>query len=417
MPWQEQSQMSLRHEFVTLASADGANIRALCRHFAISPTTGYKWLERYRTDGIDGLKDRSRRPHTSPNQTDPTIEAAVVALRDANPAWGARKLGTVLARQDSPEHPPPASPPSSPPSLPPAPPASSATALPRPLPSPSTITRILHRHDRIDPAESVTHTAWQRFEHAQSNDLWQMDFKGHVAMGACRCHPLAILDDHSRFLVGLFACANEQELTVKTHLTTLFRRYGLPRQLLTDNGAPWGVPQAPARLTTLGAWLVRLGIVPSHGRIRHPQTQGKVERFNRTFKAEVCQPHRFDDLLASQAGFDRWRETYNLVRPHEALALDVPASRYQPSPRPFPEELPPIEYGPDDIVRTVHGSGQVRYRNQDWYVGQALLRQPVALRATLQDGVLDVVYCHLTIRQIDLRQPALDALDAAEPSS
>ena len=391
MPWQEQSQMSLRHEFVILADTDGANIRALCRHYGISPTTGYTWLARYRAEGVAGLADRSRRPHTSPNQTDPAIEAEVVALRDAHPAWGSRKLGTVLARQDRPEPQPSASP---------------------PTPTPSTITRILHRHGRIDPAEAGKHTAWQRFEHEQPNCLWQMDFKGHVAMGARRCHPLAILDDHSRFLVGLFACANEQEVTVKGHLTSLFRRYGLPRHVLTDNGAPWGVPQAPERLTTLGVWLLRLGIEPWHGRIRHPQTQGKVERFNRTFKAELCQPNRFDDLVASQAGFDAWRDTYNLIRPHAALALAVPASRYQPSPRPFPEVLPPIEYGPDDLVRMVHGSGQVRYRNRDWYVGQALLRQPVALRPTTEDGVLDVVYCHVTIRQLDLRLPPADAVDS-----
>jgi transposase InsO family protein len=395
MPWQEQSQMSLRQEFVSLAEAEGANIRALCRRFGISPTTGYKWLGRYRADGLAGLTDRSRRPHTSPAQTDPAMEARVVALRDAHPAWGSRKLGTVLTRQDRPE--PEPSNPSEPSST---------------IPSPSTITRILHRHDRIDPAEAAKHTAWQRFEHEAPNDLWQMDFKGHVAMGVGRCHPLAIVDDHSRFLIGLFACDNEQDDTVHGHLTRVFRRYGLPRHLLTDNGSPWGVPQAPARLTTLGAWLVRLGVDPWHGRIRHPQTQGKVERFNRTFKAECCQPHRFDDLSASQAGFDAWRDTYNLVRPHAALALAVPASRYQPSPRTFPEVLPPIEYGPDDLVRMVHGSGQVRYRNRDWYVGQALLRQPVALRPTTEDGVLDVVYCHVTIRQLDLRQSPAEAVDS-----
>ena len=390
MPWQEQSQMSLRHEFVTLAAADGANLRELCRRFGISPTTGYKWLARYRAEGLAGLADCSRRPHTSPTQTAPAMEARIVALRDAHPAWGARKLGTVLARQDR----------------------AQATSPTGPLPSASTITRILHRRDRIDPAESVKHRAWQRFEHAQPNDLWQMDFKGHLAMAAGRCHPLAIVDDHSRFLVGLFACANEQDDTVQAQLTRVFRRYGLPCRLLTDNGSPWGVPQAPERLTTLGVWLVRLGVEPWHGRIRHPQTQGKVERFNRSFKAEVCRPHQCDDLGACQAGYDAWRDTYNLLRPHEALGMAVPASRYQPSPRPFPEVLPPIEYGPDDIVRKVHGSGQVRYGNRDWYVGQALLRQPVALRPSAEDGVLDVIYCQLTIRQIDLRQPPGAALDS-----
>ena len=397
MPWQEQSQMSLRHEFVSLADADDANIRSLCRRFGISPTTGYKWLARYRADGVEGLTDRSRQPYTSPMQTHPAMEARVVALRDAHPAWGSRKLQRVL--RDGRDRPVAAV-------------TQQAADPPLGVPSASTITRILHRHDRIDPAEAVKHTAWQRFEHEQPNQLWQMDFKGHLAMGDGRCHPLLILDDHSRFLLGLFACANEQDVTVRTHLTAVFRRYGLPRSLLTDNGSPWGVPQATDRLTMLGAWLLRLGVEPWHGRIRHPQTQGKVERVNRSFKAEVGWSYQFADLPASQAGFDAWRDTYNLIRPHEALDLAVPASRYQPSPRPFPEVLPPIEYGPDDIVRKVHGAGQISYRNHAWYVSQALVRQPVALRATAEDGVLDVIYCQVTIRQIDLRPSPADAVDS-----
>lgn len=382
MPWQEQTSMSLRHEFVALATQDGANVRQVCRRFGISPTTGYTWITRYTQTGVAGLADRSRRPTSSPRQTSAALEQAVLALRQTQPSWGGRKLRQRLLDLGHVA-----------------------------VPSASTITAILRRHGHLNLDETARHTAWQRFEHAQPNDLWQMDFKGHVALARGRCHPLTVLDDHSRFLLGLFACGNEQESTVRAQLTELLRRYGLPRAILTDNGPPWGVPQAPERLSTLGAWLIRLGIEPWHGRVRHPQTQGKIERLHRTLKAERLQPSQpYLDLASCQTAISAWREVYNLQRPHAALDLAVPASRYQPSPRTFPETLPPIEYGPDDVVRMVHSNGQITYRNQLVYVSQALVRQPVALRPTAVDGLLDIIYCHVTICQLTLHASAPTAL-------
>jgi hypothetical protein len=236
-----------------------------------------------------------------------------------------------------------------------------------------------------------------------------------MPLGTGRVHPLPILDDHSRFLVGLFACGDEQLGTVKAHLTHCFRQYGLPWAILADNGSPWGVPHVPARLSSLEVWLLRLGVELWHGRIRHPQTQGKVERFHRTLAAERLQPYAYPDLASCQAAFDGWRDVYNLERPHAALDLAVPASRYQSSTRRFPETLPVIAYGPDDTIRTVHGAGQIRYGGTTYFVSQALLGESVAVRPTTEDGVLDVVFTHMTIRQIDLRAPMTtlprDALD------
>jgi len=167
------------------------------------------------------------------------------------------------------------------------------------VPRPSTISEILRRHGRLQPATSQPHR-WRRFEHAAPNQLWQMDFKGHVPLGqgAGRLHPLTVLDDHSRFAIGLEACANERGATVQQRLIELFRRYGLPDRMLTDNGGPWGVSSqnphtytslTPHTYTSLTAWLLRLGIRISHGRACHPQTQGKDERFHRTLKAELLQ--------------------------------------------------------------------------------------------------------------------------------
>ena len=257
MPFREVSAVELREEFVRLAGQAGANVRELCRRYGISPTTGYKWLARHASGGGEGLADRSRRPHTSPGQTAAAIEARIVALRDRHPAWGARKLRRRLQDLGI-----------------------------EGLPGISTVNTILSRHGRLDPAASAKHKAFIRFEKAAPNELWQMDFKGHFALRQGRCHPLTVVDDHSRFAIGLQACADEQWTTVQAALTALFRRYGLPWRMLADNGAPWG-DDADTPHTRLTVWLLRLDVPLSHGRPYHPQTQGKAERFHRSLVEEV----------------------------------------------------------------------------------------------------------------------------------
>jgi len=375
MPWQEVSTVSLRHEFVMLANAAGANIRELCRRFHISPTTAYKWQQRYGAQGLDGLHDRSRQPHHSPGQTPARMEQAVLAVREAHPAWGGRKIHARLRVLGH-----------------------------RAVPSPSTITMILRRQGRLELGEPASHQAWQRFEHETPNSLWQMDFKGHVALERGRCHPLTVLDDHSRFAVGLEACPNERGETVQVCLIAIFRRYGLPARMLMDNGAPWGSDQTHPH-TPLTAWLIRLGIQVSHARPYHPQTQGKDERFHRTLMAEVLRYQVFRDVAHCQTHLHRWRDVYNLQRPHQALQMAVPASRYQPSPRPYPDVLSPIEYGPEDIVRKVQAEGLISYQNRTFRLSKAFRALPVALRPTSEDGILDVFFCHQKVARVDLHQP------------
>ncbi len=375
MPWEEVSTMSLRKEFVMLALQDGANRRELCLRFGISPKTGYKWLNRYMSEGPAALADRSRRPKRSPNATEPALERAVVELRQAHPAWGGRKLQRRLSRLGH-----------------------------RALPSPSTITAILHRHGLIEPEASQKAQPFVRFEHEAANQLWQMDFKGHFAMTTGRCHPLTVLDDHSRFNLTLHACPDEQGVTVQGVLTQTFRRYGLPERMLMDNGAPWG-SDANHPLTPLTVWLIRLGVGVSHSRPYHPQTQGKDERFHRTLNVELLSRHRFEDLAACQRRFDRWRDCYNLERPHESLSMDVPAQHYQPSQQIFPETLPAIEYGPAEAVRRVQAKGEVCFKGYVFRISKALRGYPVAVRPTPEDGVFTVHFCHTQVAEIDLRNP------------
>jgi transposase InsO family protein len=372
MPWLEVSVMELRVEFVTLARQEGANIAALCRRYGISRKTGYKWLARAAGDTPD-LGDRPRRPRRSPRRTPPAMERAVLAVRSEHPCWGGRKIARRLADLGEAK-----------------------------VPAPSTVTAIMRRHG-VALGQAGTAGPFQRFERSRPNELWQMDFKGHFALATGRCHPLTVLDDHSRFNLCLAACCDEQGPTVQGHLRAAFRRYGLPQWIITDNGAPWGNgPDTP--YTPLGVWLMRLGIGLSHSRPYHPQTLGKDERFHRTLKAELLGGPPFDDLQGCQQAFDRWRLVYNCQRPHQALAMAVPAARYQPSPRPFPETLPPIEYAPEHHVRRVQQQGWISFKGTDFKLPKAFAGYPVALLPTTVNGIWNVIFASQCIASIDMRR-------------
>jgi transposase InsO family protein len=376
MPWMERDTMSLRREFVELASHPSASIAALARRFGISRKTAYKWLDRANQDAFAGLANLSRRPKRTPTRTDAEMEQKVVALRREF-HWGGRKLHAYLRNRDI-----------------------------RQIPAPSTITHILHRHGMIAPEQSAKRQHYRAFAREYPNALWQMDFKGHFGLNKGRCHPLTVLDDHSRFALGLQACGDEQRGTVQARLVDLFRRYGLPEAILCDNGPPWGY-EAGHRHTRLTAWWMRLGIRPLHGKPYHPQTQGKDERFHRTLDEELLQHKPLTNLQACQAHFDRWRQIYNHDRPHEALNMQVPASRYRISPREYPEVLAPIEYSTGD-VRKVDPNGTIRFKSRRYSVGKAFIGLPVATRETLTDGSYDVYFCSFIVRQINLSQTADD---------
>lgn len=375
MPWNTKDAMSLREEFVLLAQQEGANRRELCRRFGISPQTAYKWLARHEQQGRAGLVDRSKRPKTSPCLTPIGLESLVVELRLSHPYWGGRKLSRRL--QD----------------------------LGYPALAPSTVTNILHRHGLIDPLASQAATPWKRFEHAAPNDLWQMDFKGHFQTTEGPCHPLTVLDDHSRFNLGLHACACQRHDTVQDNLIQIFERYGLPVRINTDNGAPWGAPSQPGQLTELAIWLIRLGIRLSFSRPYHPQTNGKDERFHRSLKAEVLNGRSFHSLRQAQDAFDRWREIYNHQRPHEALGMATPATRYRVSPWAYPSQLSAVEYGPDDTVVTAKALGMIRFGGRSYKLSSSLRGQQVAIRPDSDtDGVYGVYFLHHRLMQIDLRE-------------
>jgi transposase InsO family protein len=358
-----------RAAFVAAAGVEGANVRAACRAFGISPTTGYKWLARA---AVGDIEERSRRPHGSPGATAADVEEAVLAVRGEHPTWGGRKIHHALR-------------------------LSGVGA-----PQPSTITGILHRHGLITAEASQQRRPYRRFEKASANELWQMDFKGHFALtSGVRCHPLTVVDDHSRYGVVLAACADERRSSVVAALISAFRRYGLPDRMLMDNGPPWGTDHEH-RHTKLTAWLMRLGIEPIHGRPFHPQTQGKNERFNGTLKREVIAGAAFADLAAVQRRFDAWLEVYNRQRPHQAIGDVPPAQRYREAARRFPERLEPIVYDSDCVVRRVGEGGYISLKNRRLFVSFAFEGHPVGLRPADRDGVLEVWFCRYRVGTLDL---------------
>ena len=372
MPWREVSIMESRREFVMFASREGANISELCRRYGISRTTGYKWLRRAAA-GEEDFADRSRRPRRSPLRTPPEVERRILEVRRRHPAWGARKIRTWLQRQGV------------------------------AVPSASTVHAILQRHGCISP--QAAGMSPKRFEQPAPNLLWQMDFKGCTRLGdGSWLHPLCVLDDHSRFCVLLQACARENHDTVRPLLEKALRRYGLPLAIYVDNGAPWGAPRG-APWTRLTVWLLKLGIRVIHGRPRHPQGRGKIERFHRSLKSEALNTPVPRDLAEAHRRLRRWRILYNEQRPHEALGMRTPADVYQPSPRPFPDRLPDVGYDEGEIVRRVDPTkGYVTFRGRLWPVPKAFSGEPVAIRPTTTDGRFNVCFGAVTIATIDLNE-------------
>jgi transposase InsO family protein len=382
MVWMEKSTVSLRQEFVHLARQDGANVRALCRQFGISPKTGYKWLNRFdaAAGSVLALHDRSRRPLNSPARSGDAVEQAVLALRREHPAWGGRKIAQRLSDLGQAEL------------------------------APSTVTHILHRHGLISPAASNAAQPWQRFEHDTPNSLWQIDFKGHFPTLAGRCHALTLLDDHSRFNLRLHALTRTDTPAVREQLIHVFERYGLPLRINADNGSPWGTPKDSGQsLSELAVWLIRQGVRMSFSAPHHPQTNGKLERFHRTLDVEVLAGRHFTDLQAVQNAFDAWRPSYNCERPHEALGLGTPVQRYRSSAVAYSAVQRPIEYPDTDRVVTVGWNGFLQFQGRRLHVSSALKGLPIGIRPNPAcDGLHDVYFCHQRFTQFDLREQPVD---------
>ena len=349
MAWKAQDVLSQRITFVAQALVT-EKFSELCQKFGISRQTGYLWLRRFRQgDSYAELQDRPRRAKRIWNRTSPEITALVVDLRLQH-SWAGRKIQKVLER-DYQIH-----------------------------ISARTVDRILDREHCIK-TEDRRNQAKARFQREQPNQLWQMDFKGQYRMdNGIWCYPLSILDDHSRYLLGLHALEGTGTSGVEQRLIETFRRYGIPDQMLMDHGTPWWNVNNEPGLTKISVLLMKQGIDIIHSGIGHPQTQGKVERFHRTLKAELkCQPLP-ETFSAWQPRLDEFREVYNGVRPHEAIGMDVPAQRYRVSPRKYVEKPPVWNYPAPYEPIQLNSQGSFRFTGQACFVSKALADEVVGVR-------------------------------------
>jgi transposase InsO family protein len=337
MAWKTMDVHEQRVRFVIEATQKRSSLGALCAAYEISRPTGYLWLQRYREQGVEGIAERSRKPHHSPRRTACDVERQVIELRLRYPDWGARKLQVLLAR--------------------------GGVQIPR-----NTIHRILRRHDLIGTQERGT-AAVQRFERSQPNELWQMDFKGPKGwpqpMG-----PLSVLDDHSRYLIALAATGGTHAQPVQQQLEEAFQRCGVPDAMLMDHGTPWWSTHAQFGRTQLSLWLMRQGIRLYWSGVRHPQTQGKVERFHGSLQRAwerrgVPQQNR-------QAWLDAYRWEHNHVRPHEALGMRTPATLWKPSVHRYDPHPPRWEYPTGAWVLKVDCQGKLDIQGKKWRINRSL---------------------------------------------
>lgn len=355
MPWQEQSAMDQRLRFVLACVSGEETMTELCAAYGISRRVGYKWLNRYRAEGVWGLGERSHAPLRHGRSTAPELVEKLVELRRARPSWGARKLVAKLSvlhpQLDWPSH--------------------------------STAYEILKRAGLVT-ARRVRRRAPPRpgglTLPERPNHVWAIDHKGWFRLGdGGRCEPVTLEDSYSRFLLALSTGEGTSAAQTRPVLERAFHDYGLPEVIRSDNGAPFAATGVTG-LTKLSAWWIKLGVHPERIKPGRPQENGRLERFHATLEEAIkpASPNR----AAQQRRFDAFRRDYNEERPHQALGQIPPASFYTPSPRPVPARLPEPDYPAGRPIRRVHTGGEIRWRGRTPFLSGALVGEPVALEET-----------------------------------
>jgi transposase InsO family protein len=369
--------MTERAHFVALHEEGLYSMTELCERFHISRRIGYKWLRRYREEGLAGLANRSRAPHTCPHKTRPEVEAALVRERERHPHWSAKKLLPYL-RQRHPE---------------------------LELPAPSTGGEILKRHGLIDAQRrrrKPVHPGSSPLLTTTPHQVWTADFKGEFRLGNGEwCYPLTVSEAHTRYLLACHALPATTQAGAAPIFAQLFAEHGLPEAIRTDNGSPFA-STALCGLSRLSVEWIRLGI--QHQRITpgQPQQNGRHERMHRTLKAETARPPAAN-LARQQERFDTFREQFNHERPHEALGQTTPASGFAPSPHVLPTQLPVPEYPGHFELRQVKSGGEIRFRQRFLFLSEVLRGEQVGLEE-VEDGIWSVYFYQLLLGRFDERE-------------
>lgn len=372
--------MDQRILFIADYLRESYNFSELCRRYGISRKTGYKWVKRYATDALDGLADRERRPHRSPQQVPYAIRQAVLSLRrHGTLVLGPKKIRALLA-QRFPDTPPP---------------------------SKTTIYNILKAARLVEPRKRRIRVPGMPSPLPpadEPNAVWSADFKGQFLLGNRQwCYPLTVMDQDSRYLIGCQGLKTTAVTSARNSFERWFREYGLPTRIRTDNGVPFAT-RAAGGLSALAIWWIRLGIAPERIAPGKPQQNGRHERMHRTLKKAVTKPAA-SSFRRQQQRFDDFREDYNDHRPHESLGQVTPASRYRSSTRPYPERLPEIEYPGHYLPRRVGSAGVIYIANYQAYLSHLLVGETVALEQ-MDEDVWDVYFGPVRLGRLDTARPS-----------
>jgi putative transposase len=378
MPWKETTPMEERARFVEDFESALYNVTELCDRYGISRKTAYKWLKRYGFEGEAGLKDRSRAPKTSPSRTEPRVVQPLVDLRRKHPTWGPRKLLAYLEKR-APE-----------------------TAWP----SASTVGDILKRQGLVEERRrSRARTPLERgalTQPAAANHVWACDFKGQFRTADGQlCYPLTVTDSFSRYLLGVEGLVSVGEPHSWPVFERLFRCYGLPQIIRSDNGSPFASARSLAGLTRLSVKWLKLGIRPERIKPGHPEQNGSHERMHRDLKRETVRPPAADHV-AQQQRFDQFRQIRNHDRPHEALGQKTPAEMYCGSPRPYPAGVSEPSYPGHFEVRYVRPAGEIKFRGRYLFLGEALRGEHVGLEE-FDDGRWSLYFAEFLLGRFDER--------------
>lgn len=352
MCWRGKDALNERLRFVRLYKSRSFAMSELCMRFGISRPTGYCWVSRYAQGGPEGLLERSRRPHHCPHRTSSQIESSVVRLRAQYPEWGPVTVVGYLRQHDP------------------------HTAWP----APSTAGEILKRHGLVQPRRKrrkVMHPGRPYLPMEAPNDTWAVDFKGEFKTRDGRyCYPLTITDGHSRFLLACRARLGTSYELARPVFEETFRTYGLPRQILSDSGSPFG-SSGLAGLSRLAVWWIKLGIQPVRIQPSHPEQNGRHERMHRTLAPTTRPPAA--NLSAQQRRFSRFTSEYNRLRPHRALNLRTPSQLYTPSPRLYPRRTPQVDYPAHFEVRKADTDGRITWHDRPLHISRVLRRELIGL--------------------------------------
>lgn len=353
MPWKEHGVIEERMRFIEDWKSEDWSMAELCEVYGVTRKTGYKWVERYETQGVEGLRNHSRAPHQHPNQVTAEMEELVIGMRAKHPNWGAPKIRGRLLQEPG------------------------GTAVP----AESTVGAILKRHGlTVERKRRRSSRGGQAPRAAEGpNAVWCVDYKGWFRTGdGQRIDPLTISDQYSRYLFRCQAVGAADYAHTQPVMEAAFREYGLPTRMRSDNGAPFG-SNGESGLTGLTVWWIKLGIIPEHIQPGQPQQNGRHERMHRTLKQETAAPPAAN-RRAQQQRFDQFRQEYNQERPHEALGQRPPAEIYQPSPRSYPARLGEVEYPTGWTLRRVSPGGQIRWNNQSVFAAHALVGETIGLQ-------------------------------------